>query len=177
MTDTHDNANSAAEPARVTGPGSNPGFRVVLSPHRSLGPQGFVILMSLFGGVSFVAGLVFLTLGAWPVLAFFGLDVLLVYVAFKLNYRAGRLYETVELTPQNLKITRVHPSGKRENFDFNPYWVRVALKEWPDGRTDLKLASHGHEFSFARFLNDDERREFAEVLKGALISTRSMLHP
>ena len=88
-------------------------------------------------------------MGAWPVFGFFGLDVALIYAAFKLNYRSGRLYETVELTPETLTITRVHPSGKQESFDFNPYWVRVRLAEVPQGRTDLRLASHGREFSFA----------------------------
>ncbi len=102
-------------------------FRAVLHQHRSLSPTGFLILMSLFGGVCFVTGIVFLAMGAWPVFGFFGFDVALVYLAFKLNYRAGRLYETVELSREMLRVTRVHPSGKRENFDFNPYWVRVLL--------------------------------------------------
>ena len=153
-----------------------PGLHVVLSAHRSLGPTGFMVLMVLFGGVSFVTGMMFLSAGAWPVMAFFGLDVALVYLAFKLNYRAGKLHELVDLTPQLLTITRVHPSGLRESFDFNPYWARVALDEWPDGRTDLRIASHGHEFPFARFLNDDERREFAEVLRVALVSNRDAPH-
>ncbi len=153
-----------------------PGLHVVLSAHRSLGPTGFMVLMTLFGGVSFITGVMFLTVGAWPVLAFFGLDVALVYLAFKLNYRAGKIHELVDLTPQSLTITRIHPSGARENFDFNPYWARVALEEWPDGRTDLRIASHGHEFPFARFLNDDERREFAEILRDALIANRTAPH-
>lgn len=152
------------------------GLHVVLSAHRSLGPTGFMALMVLFGGVSFITGMMFLTVGAWPVMAFFGLDVALVYIAFKLNYRAGKLHELVDLTPQTLTITRIHPSGMRENFDFNPYWARVALEEWPDGRTDLRIASHGQEFPFARFLNDDERREFADILRDALVANRGGHH-
>ena len=135
-------------------------FRAVLYPHRSLGPTGFLILMTAIGGVSFVTGMAFLLMGAWPVFGFFGLDVALIYAAFKLNYRSGRLYETVELTPETLTITRVHPSGKQESFDFNPYWVRVRSPKLPQGRTDLRLASHGREFAFGRFLTDDERRDF-----------------
>ena len=104
---------------------------------------------------------------------FFGLDVLLVYIAFKLNYRSGRAYELVELTPDLLKVTHVEPSGKAQSYDFNPYWVSVRLAEQADGRTNLRLALHGQEFEFARFLTDDERREFAEVLKGALAAARS----
>ena len=148
------------------------GFRAVLTPHRSLGPTGFVVLMAALAGISFATGIAFFLIGAWPVLGFFGLDVALVYVAFKLNYRSGRLYETVELTPAKLTWTRVHPSGRREEFDCNPYWARVNLREWPDGRTDLRLIAQGKELVFGRFLTDDERRQFASALRGALVDAR-----
>jgi uncharacterized membrane protein len=148
-------------------------FRAILHPHRSLGPRGFLVLMLAIGGVSFITGMVFLAMGAWPVMGFFGLDVALVYIAFKLNYRSGRLYETIELTPETLTVTRVHPSGKRECFDFNPYWARVFVAEGPQGQTDLRLTSHGREFSFGRFLTDDERRDFSNALTGALVEART----
>ncbi|HKZ96313.1 MAG TPA: DUF2244 domain-containing protein [Hyphomicrobiaceae bacterium] len=150
----------------------NAAFRAVLHPYRSLGPKGFLVLMTFFGVASFIAGIVFLSIGAWPVFGFFGLDVLLVYIAFKLNYRSGRAYEIVELTPELLKVTRVDAAGKQESFDFNPYWVRVRLSERPDGRTRLRLGSHGRELEFARFLNDEERRDFARALAGALAVAR-----
>jgi uncharacterized membrane protein len=67
----------------------------------------------------------------------------------------------------------VHPSGRRESFDFNPYWVRVLIAEGPHGRTDLRPASHGHELSFGRFLTDKERREFSGALSGALSKART----
>ena len=148
------------------------GFRAVLSPHRSLSPVGFLVLMSAIGLVSFAVGVTFLMMGAWPVFGFFGLDVVLIYIAFKLNYRSGRCYETVEVTREQLRLTRVDPNGNTESFDFNPYWVRVLLSEQSDGSTDLRLASHGRELRFARFLSDDERRDFADALKGALIEAR-----
>jgi uncharacterized membrane protein len=128
--------------------------------------------MAAVSGVSFVAGLVFYLAGAWPVMGFFGLDVALIYVAFKLNYRSGRLYETVELTRDRLTWTRVHPSGRREEFACNPYWARVSLKEWPDGRTDLRLAAQGRELTFGRFLTDGERRDLASALEDALLAAR-----
>ena len=64
-------------------------FRALLTPHRSLGPTGFLVLMAALAGISFVTGLVFYLAGAWPVMGFFGLDVALVYLAFRLNYRSG----------------------------------------------------------------------------------------
>lgn len=147
--------------------------RFVLHPHRSLSPRGFLILMLAIGTVSFAAGLVFLMMGAWPVFGFFGLDVALVYLAFRLNYRSGRIYETLDITPELLQLTRVHPSGKREIFDFNPFWARVRLiADRPDGRTSLKLAAQGREILFAQFLTDDERRDLAAAVSGALTDAR-----
>lgn len=149
-------------------------FRALLTPHRSLGPTGFLILMAALGAASFVAGVAFLLAGAWPVLGFFGLDVLIVYIAFRLNYRSGRLYETVELTPARFTVTRVHPSGRQERFDCNPYWARVSLREWPDGRTALSIVSQGREHVFGRFLTDRERRDLATELREALLAARGV---
>lgn len=129
--------------------------------------------MSAIGAVSFVTGAAFLAIGAWPVFGFFGLDVALIYVAFKLNYRAAKAYEVVEVTPHALTLTRVTAGGQSETFAFNPYWARVLLSEKPDGRNDLAIASHGRELSFGRLLNDEERREFAAVLEGALVNART----
>lgn len=148
-------------------------FRAVLHPHRSLQPKGFLILMTILCVVSFVAGTAFLLMGAWPVFGFFGLDVLLVYIAFKLNYRAGKAYELIEVTPAVLTITQVAASGRKRSFDFNPYWARVRFSEWPDGRAFLKIASHGKDFEFGRYLNPDEKKDFATALQGALAVARA----
>lgn len=149
-----------------------PPFRAVLTPHRSLGPKGFLLLMTLFGAVCFATGMVFYLLGAWPVLGFLGLDVLLLYVAFKLNYRAGRASETIEIGPRALTLTRVHPSGRRETFQCSPYYARVHFHEWPDGRTTLDIAAKGDRMALARFLNDAERRDLADALEAALLAAR-----
>lgn len=149
-------------------------YRFELVSYRSLGRNGFRVLMGFVIAVNLLVGGLFLSLGAWPILAFCGFDIALVYWAFKANYWAGQLSETIELTPALLTLTRQHPSGLRETFEFNPYWVRVRLSEQSDGRNALRLASHGQEFRFANFLSDDERREFADSLSGALSSVRDV---
>ena len=68
-----------------------PAFSAVLTPHRSLGPRGFLLLMAAVAVASFTTGLVFLLAGAWPVIAFLAADVLLIYWAFLLSYRSGRV--------------------------------------------------------------------------------------
>ncbi len=115
----------------------------------------------------------FWSIGAWPVSGFLGLEVLLIAYAFHFNYRAGRLAERIELDPDRLVLTRTHPSGQREVYAYNPYWVRLRLAVTRDGRTDLRLGLHGREVSFARFLNDEERRAFAPTLQAALHAART----
>ncbi len=156
-----------ASPPQVREP-----FRAVLAPYRSLPPAGFLALMVMFGIVSFVSGIAFLMLGAWPVFGFFGLDLLLVYVAFRLNYRSGRLYETVEIDPAETRVTRVHPSGREERHAFATAWVRINLREGAQGRTQLSLSHHRREVVFGRFLTDDERRDFTGALECALLEAR-----
>jgi uncharacterized membrane protein len=147
-------------------------FSAVLLPHRSLGRKGFLVLMGFISALSFLTGVGFYLLGAWPVLGFFGLDVLLIYGAFRLNYRAARLYETVELTDRELRVTRVHPSGRAESWVFNPYWVRLELEESETSANRLSLRSHGRVLRFASFLSNDEKRDFAHALDAALYDVR-----
>ena len=146
-------------------------FTAVLTPNRSLGPRGFLILMGLICGISFIAGVFFFTIGAWPVVGFFGLDVALIYGAFKLNYRAGNMQEIIEINGEVLKITRIDPKGRSKNWQFNRYWVRV--DHFVDRDEDyinhpLILTSHGRSLEIASFLSRDEKDEFSCVLRDAL---------
>ncbi|OFW71620.1 MAG: hypothetical protein A2W02_04875 [Alphaproteobacteria bacterium RBG_16_64_48] len=148
-------------------------FSAVLTPHRSLGPKGFMVLMAAVCLVSFGTGLFFYLLGAWPVIGFMGLDVALIYAAFRLNFRALRLYETVDLTQDALTVTRVAPSGQSQSWSFNPYWVRLSVVPRMGRSSELLLASHGQQLVFASFLTDPEREDFASALSSALSSARS----
>ena len=89
-----------------------------------------------------------------------------------MNYRAALLYETVELTERELKITRVHPSGQTESSTFNPYWVQLQLEESETTANRLSLRSHGRVVALGRFLSDDEKRGFADALGAALYDLR-----
>ncbi len=149
-------------------------YRFRLISYRSLSRAGFRLLMGSVIAINLAVGGFFLSLGAWPILVFCGLDIALVYWAFKSNYHAGLLTETIDLSPGAMTLTRNYPSGKRETYEFNPYWVRVRLKEHADGRNALNLSSHGSEMRFAHFLSDDERRDFAESLAGALLTARGV---
>lgn len=147
-------------------------FRAVLTPYRSLSRAGFLVLMSAVGAVSFVTGFAFLMMGAWPVLGFFGLDVALIYLAFRLNYRSARQLETIEIEDGRLVLTHVDAKGRQRATELPATWVDVRLHRETDGHNGLSLASHGREYAFGAFLTDDERRELADVLREALVAAR-----
>jgi uncharacterized membrane protein len=148
-------------------------FSATLTPHRSLGRVGFLILMLLFGGISFVAGMLFLVLGAWPVFGFFGLDVLLLYLAFRLNYWHAQAYEQVVVTPSELKVRKVSHLGRVREWVLNPLWVRLDKIELEEFGVDrLFLISRGRKLTIASFLGPDEKASFAKELTKALNEAR-----
>jgi uncharacterized membrane protein len=152
-------------------------FERVLLPYRSLPPSGFNILMLVLAGVSIAAGTFFVSLGAWPVCGFFGLDVGLVYLAFRLSYRSARQRETLRLADEELTVERVGIRGERRLWRFQAFWVRVIFEEQPDESNRLALASHGRTLPIGTFLPPPVRREVAANLRDALSRWRAALNP
>src|ERR1700710_2027747 len=119
-------------------------FSARLTPHRSLGRTGFLVLMGFIGAVSFAAGLVFWLMGAWPVLGFFGLDVLAIWWAFRLNFRSAKASEEITVTHSELRVRRPSHRGHVVEWVLNPLWVRLDRKEDPEfGIERLYLVSRG----------------------------------
>jgi uncharacterized membrane protein len=144
-------------------------FSATIVPHRSLGSVGFLVVMLVIGGISFVAGMVFLIAGAWPVFGFFGLDVLLVYWAFRANYRAANAYEQVLVTATELKVRKVSHRGHVSEWTLNPLWTRLDADTHQEyGIERLFLVSRGRRLAIAGFLNSDEKEQFAAELAAAL---------
>jgi uncharacterized membrane protein len=149
-------------------------FDALLTPNRSLPPLGFALLMGAISLISFGAGLTFYLIGAWPIVGFFGLDVLLVYIAFRVSFRRLRAFETLRLTEQVLVFERVTPAGVRRRWTFQPYWLRVEFDDPPHHGSQLRLRSHGRAVTVGAFLAPPERQDLATALRAALHRLR---HP
>ena len=148
-------------------------FAAVITPHRSLNRVGFWILIGVYGAVSFIAGIAFLLMGAWPVFGFFGLDVLLLYWAFRLNYRHAAAYEEVTVTPSALTVRKVSHRGRARQWTLNPLWVRLEkIVHEEFGIERMFLISRGKRLVIAGFLGPDEKAKFAAALGNALDEAR-----
>ena len=148
-------------------------FSATLRPNRSLGSLGFIVLMAALGGLWFVTGLYFVSLGAWPVLGFVGLDVLAVWIAFRLNYRSARAYEEVEVSRAALIIRKVSPGGQLQEIRFNPQWARLEVHTVEDeGVSRIFVRARAARVPVGVFLNPDDRRSFAHAFGAALAQAR-----
>ena len=155
-------------------PPDAPIFAASLRPYRSLSPRGFMIVMLGLVLCSFTAGLAFWSMGAWPIVGFFGLDILLVQVAFRLNYRQARASEDVAVFHDRMTVTSTTAKGVTPENAFNPYWARLEVERHPEaGVTRVTIASHGQRLDIASFLGPWERESFAEALSAALAKARA----
>ena len=105
----------------------------------------------------------------------FGLDVLILYIAFRASYRTGNLAEEVRLTDNELLVRRIPPSGRAREWRFQPYWLQINIDTPPEHDSQLVLRSHGKSLTIGAFLTPEERLEVADALRGALDRQRREL--
>ena len=154
-----------------------PIFRVNLHPPRSLGRRAARNIVIAMACVTSTIGLIFWLVGAWPVIGFLGVDVILLSLAFYFSFRAARAEERIELRHGNLRVTRISARGTRQEFDFQPYWLQVVLERGDDDRCELYLRSHGKRFEIGGFLGAEEKTDLAGKLDRLLRQARCSSDP
>ena len=154
-------------------PADFPLFQRRIRPHRSMTAGQVRVLLGCVALGGMVTSLPFVLIGAWPVAGFFGLDVLLVYLAFRASFRAARAYEDISVTPLELLLQKVSQHGVAREWRFNPVWVRLHREEHEEfGTQRLDLVFRGHRVEVAGFLGPDDKAEFADRLGSALGEAR-----
>ncbi len=149
-------------------------WQAVLTPHRSLSREGFVAVMVLVIAVNLVVGILFTAIGAWPVAGFAGLDVLIVWWAFKANFADGRKLERITITDHELVLERQVLSKPPSEARFVRRWVRVELEEDRERELigQLSLVSGASREVVGDFLAPEERKTLAQALRAALAIPR-----
>ncbi|MBV9079370.1 MAG: DUF2244 domain-containing protein, partial [Methylobacteriaceae bacterium] len=114
-----------------------------------------------------------ITLGFWPVTGFLGLDLLGLYVAFRINYRRARAFEEIRLTPGEIQFRKVSHRGETREWRMNPLWTRLVRETHEEfGLQRLALVSRGERVDIARELSPGERAHFADEFGRALASVK-----
>lgn len=161
---------SDIEPPRSA---EKPVFVAELFPHRSLTPGGFAVLMGVFAAICAGNAMLYLALGAWPVAIFMIVDVLILYLAIRFSFRAGRAREHVTVTRSDVHIRKIAPNGRHQDHHFNPFWARLQVDRHRGiGITAMRLTGQGRATSIGGFLNPDDRESFASAFAEALATAR-----
>ncbi|MFO1070461.1 MAG: DUF2244 domain-containing protein [Geminicoccaceae bacterium] len=147
-------------------------FEAVIYPNPPLGPKGTMVLFGGVAAVSFAMGAAFVQAGAWPVAGFFGLDVLLLVIAFRVVAHRSRRREVIRLDSNGLNIIRVSANGRQAGWRFEPYWVRVDMDDPPKPGSQLVVAQGYRRLRIGEFLTPAERGDLATALRAALRSYR-----
>jgi uncharacterized membrane protein len=150
-----------------------PLFSARLDPHRSMSVRGSAIVIGAYALLSALFSLPFFLIGAWPIVGFLGLDVLLLFLAFRFSFRSARAYEQVVLSSIELMFARVSARGARREWRFNPIWVRLERVEDEEfGMRQLAIASRGERVEIGAFLGPEQKAALATDLSRALAEAR-----
>ena len=148
-------------------------FAAIIHPHRSLSRGGTRLVITLVAVAGVVSSIPFMIVGAWPVAGYFGLDLLLLYVAFRVNRQRAASVEEVQLTYVDLFLRKVSHRGAQREWHFNPAWVRIERQEDEDfGLQRLEIVSGGTSIDVAGQLSPSERADFARAFEAGLIEAR-----
>lgn len=150
-----------------------PLFAASIRPHRSLGPEGVRLVITLVAVAGVVSSVPFMIAGAWPVAGYFGLDVLLLWIAFRANNRSAEEYEEVRLTYVELRLRRVGGRRPAAEWRLNPVWVRLERSIDDEyGLQRLAVVSGAARIDVARPLSPEERADFADAFEAGLKEAR-----
>lgn len=148
-------------------------FDATLTPNRSLSPRAFTIVMAVIVGMSFIAGLSFVSMGAFPVIGFFGLDALAIWIAFRWSFRNLKQETRVRVTAEQIDLSHEQPGKPPRTAHLPTAFTRVRL-DFPERKpSELKLAHGGQAWVIGRFLTPTERKSLKDALEKAIWSAQN----
>jgi len=144
----------------------SPPFIHLSVPNRSLGPAGRRFALGAIAATTLGVAAFAMSIGAWPVMPFAGLEVLLVVAAFHVVQRHDTDYERVEVGEHEVVV-----EGCRARCPFrfvaNRAWARLVVG-LAGGRCTLQLADAGRRVPLGRMMTDAQRRRLARELRARI---------
>jgi uncharacterized membrane protein len=153
---------------------ARPLFAATLTPHRSLTRRGYRYVIALACVMASIPGIIFFSMGAWPIVGFLGVDLLAIGWALAASMRASKQFEVITLWPDELEVKQVTASGKTELSRFNPFFVKLVIdRDFNERITALHLRSRDRDLLIGAFLSPDDKTSFARVFGAALKKARN----
>jgi len=145
----------------------------VITLNRSLSPAGFKVLFGVIVAFNVVFAIFLLVIGAWPAPIFMGLDVALVWLAFRASFRAAERAERVQVSAEVVTVTHEDGTRRRTVWTSPTAFTRVDVEELGEDERRVRLRLSGRAFTVAKSLSHPERCAFAAALQEAIRSARA----
>ena len=144
------------------------GFTLVARRNNSLSPNGRIAVLGSLFLLSFLISLAFALRGAWLILPFAGLEMFVLFLAFRCIARHAGDFESLSIQGDRVLIERWE-RGEVSRYEFNRYWAQVVLEApGPGRRAVLALRSHGRQVEFGRHLTEEQRSALAGAIRDQL---------
>lgn len=153
-------------------PGKPTIFDLELRPNRPLSPRQARLLLVGVAGAFVLMGLRFAWLGAWPVLPFLLVDILLLGWAMRAARRAGQVREHLRLDADALELVRIAPLGKPSRLLLEPAFTSVELERLGADNNRLWLKSGARRIPLGSFLSPEERTSLSWAINHGLARWR-----
>jgi uncharacterized membrane protein len=142
---------------------------IVLRGNASLSARAALCVFLGLAASAALIGLLLAIGGAWPVIPFLGLELVVVGAVFCRMCRRARDCEVLAFEDDRLHIIQ-HCGNSECRHEFQRYWARVTLDPVRDGWYPPRLVvrSHGREVEIGASLNEDQRTELAQRLRQVL---------
>lgn len=141
----------------------------VIAPNQSMSWKELLLVYCGIAGVSLAIAVYFWVQGLTLVLPFSGLELLALGAALYITAWRGGAREVITITDDSVSV-EAGRAGPEQRHDFQRYWTRVVLQRpwaaWHPSK--LLLCSRGRELEVGRFLNEEERRGLARILRAAI---------
>ena len=147
-------------------------FEAVITPHRSLGPRGLRWVCGFLGTLSLLVSTGLWFAGAWPVIGFTGLEVVLAMILLLRHAMVKGDSEILLLSDDGIRIVKTR-RGKRTEMAVPVGWLRASLEERAGRTPALVLRSRRFAVEVATNLGEEEKRDLARSLHRALHRQRS----
>ncbi|HEX7761096.1 MAG TPA: DUF2244 domain-containing protein [Caulobacteraceae bacterium] len=144
----------------------------LITPHRSLSERGFIVLIAIMTAINCATAVMFVSMGAAPVPAFLGLDLVAVVIAFAVSNRQALRKERVQVSAAEVRVMLETPKGEQLLWASPTAFTRVTVVGESEDLPELRLALSGRELPLALALGRAERLDFAKALRQAIAQAR-----
>ena len=139
----------------------------------SLSPLGFKIILGVVVAASSLFSIFFFVIGAWPAPIFLGLDVLLIWLAFRASFRAAARKERVRVSADQVVVWLESETGRRTVWTSPTAFTGLDVEAFGQDDTKVALRMHRRRYLVGRALSPGERADLGRALDGAIRAARA----